>query len=427
MKEIINNLKSMKPSIYNRYIAKKGFYLVFNSCSLSLIKLDEDKFSFLKNGYISCFNEKELQKLFEMNFINSFFNEADHVIEQHYALNHSNKRFRLTVFTTTNCNARCSYCFQKGAKRIVPNKTIEQNIVKLICKNRDKSIHIKWFGGEPLLNVGMIDRISSQLDALGIAFSSSMISNGYLIKQYIDKVSAWKLKRIQITLDGINEKYNSVKNYVVTTDSNPFRTVISGIKKLLDIGVFVSIRLNFDKTNFEDILECISYLHREIGNPPNLSVYSHNIFGPKESYHLSDGTNLYLIVMKRLMECGYINNLFQLGVRYRPLPCSAYNPYFYVVDAQGKLLKCEHYIPDPNYSGIVGDLEKGLYNKENLDFWLDRKYPYERCKDCDCLPICQGGCRFESMDETGNGACMPYKDCLNDLLFEYYLMKMKGK
>lgn len=418
-------INSLKPSVFNRYISKNGFHLVFNSCSLSIIKLDDEKYSSLQNGDLNCFNETEINQLVEMNFINSFANEVTNVIEQHNSSKHSDKKFRLTVFTTTFCNARCSYCFQKGAKRINPSTTVEQNIVKLLQKNKDKMIHIKWFGGEPLLNAGMIDRISKQLDSKGVNYSSSMISNGYLINQYIDKVSAWKLKRIQITLDGINNKYNSVKNYKVTNDDNPFETVISGIKKLISAGVFVSIRLNFDKNNIQDILDCICYLHQEIGNPLNFSVYGHNIFGPEENYHLSDGTNIYLLIMKKLMECGYINDLFQLGIRYRPLPCSAYSPYFYVVDVQGHLLKCEHYIPDPCYSGIVGDLDNGITNHENMGVWTDRNYPYERCTKCDCLPICQGGCKFESMGSMINGACLPYRDCLDDLIFEYYLMKTK--
>ena len=79
MKEIIN---SLKPSFYNRYIAKNGLYLIFNSCSLSLIRLDEDKYYFLQDGNLNHFNENELQKLFQMNFINSFENESKNIIEQ---------------------------------------------------------------------------------------------------------------------------------------------------------------------------------------------------------------------------------------------------------------------------------------------------------------------------------------------------------
>ncbi|MBO7214260.1 MAG: radical SAM protein [Clostridia bacterium] len=419
-KEKVNNLK---PSGYNRYITKNECNLVFNSCSLSLIRLDDDKFSLLRNGKLCSFDETELQKLYEMNFINSYADESASIVEQHFTAEHKNNNFRLTVFTTTHCNARCSYCFQNGTKRINPTKDIESDIIKLLLKNKDKKIHIKWFGGEPLLNVDMIDRISNQLAHLGVDFSSSMISNGYLANKYIDKIANWKLKRIQITLDGINDKYNSIKNYVFTNDANPFQTVILGIKKLLEAGVSVSIRLNFDKSNYTDIIECIDYLKQEIGTPKTFSVYCHNIFGPERNYHLEDGTNIYLIIMKKLMECGYINNLFQLGVRFRPLPCSAYSPYFYVVDAQGKLLKCEHYISDDSYAGIVGDLKNGITNQKNLDFWLDREYPYDKCKTCDVLPICQGGCRFESLGGLENGACLPYRDCLDDLLFEYYMQK----
>ena len=260
-------LNNLKPSIYNRYIEKNDCHLIFNSCSLSLVKLDECKFYSLQDGSLEPFSEDELQKLFEMNFINSFPNESLNVAEQHFNSPYKSNKFRLTVFTTTNCNARCPYCFQKGTKKINPTNDVEQDIIKLILENKDKSIDIKWFGGEPLLNVGMIDRISNQLDSLGINYSASMISNGYLVNQNINKFKSWKLKRIQITLDGIEDKYNSTKNYIVKNDSNPFNTVISGIKNLLDIGISVSVRLNFDKNNYNDILDCINYLKQEIGNP----------------------------------------------------------------------------------------------------------------------------------------------------------------
>ena len=317
------NDNSLKPSIYNRYIIRDDYHLVFNSCSLSLIRLEEDKFFMLRNGNFTAFDDNEIKKLYEMNFINSFSDEPSKVIEQHFNFVHPKDKFRLTLFTTTNCNARCPYCFQRGTKLTTPNVEIEEDIINLILDNKDKKIHIKWFGGEPLLNVNMIDRISKQLDIFGVDYSSSMISNGYLINKYIDKIPGWKLKRIQITLDGVNEKYNSIKRYIVKNDANPFETVISGIKKLLETGVFVSVRLNFDRNNYLDIVECIEYLKQEVGNPTNLSVYCHHIFGPEENFHLPDGTNLYLILMKKMMECGYLDNLFQLGVRYRPLPCSA--------------------------------------------------------------------------------------------------------
>lgn len=419
-----NNLKL---SIYNRYISKNNFDIVFNSCSTSLIRLEHEKFIKLKDGDLSVFSDGEITKLEEMNFVNEIEDEREYIIKQHNEVGASDNYFRLTVFTTTYCNARCPYCFEKGSEQIVPTKEIEEGIIELIKKHKEKKVQIKWFGGEPLMNAGMIDRITEKLTELDIRFTSSMISNGYLVNKNLDKINKWHLGTIQITLDGIDEKYNAIKRYQVKNDPNPFRTVLEGIKGLLSRNVKVSIRLNFDKYNYKDILECIDFIHKELGNPDNLYIYSHHIFGPKENIHLDDGTNIYSLILKRLIECGYIKDMFSLGIRYRPLPCAAYNENFFVIDPRGKLLKCEHYKTDQTYQGVVGDLKNGITNKTNYNFWLNRNYPYKKCYRCQYLPLCEGGCRFESLSNVGNGACLGYRDCIDELIFMYFLYKNTGK
>lgn len=413
----------LKPSVFNRYITSHDAKLVFNSCSCSLICLEEGKLAALREDKLDLFSEDELTLLKKMNFINSIPNEKEYVAKEHYQSRISDKILNLTIFTTTLCNARCAYCFEKDMARSTPNEKMINDIVDFILKQRKESVHIKWFGGEPLMNTKIINRVTSELKSNGVDFDCSMITNGYLILRNLDRVKNWNLKCIQITLDGINEKYNAVKNYIYKNDLNPFMTVINGIKGLLGIGVKVSVRLNFDKNNYQDILECIDYLNAEIGHPENFKIYSHNIFGPSSVYHLDDGTNLYELVVGKLIECGYINTMFRLGLRYRPVPCAAYNPNFFVIDTYGHLLKCEHCASEKRCKGIVGNINSGITNRENFNYWLDRKFPYDKCRLCEFLPLCQGGCRFEAMKDYDDSACLPYKDCIDELLYKYYLFK----
>ena len=415
----------LNPSVFNRYITDHDVKLVFNSCSCSLICLEDAKIEALKEGKLDSFSADELAMLKKMNFINSIPNEEEYVLREHFQSHISDKILNLTIFTTTLCNARCAYCFEKDMERSTPNKEMIGDIIAFILRQRKESVHIKWFGGEPLMNTAIIDRITSELKNNKIAFDCSMITNGYLIFRNLDNIKKWNVKCIQITLDGINEKYNAVKKYIYKNDINPFVTVIAGIKGLLNIGVKVSVRLNFDRNNYKDILECIDYLNSEIGHPENFKIYCHNIFGPDSTYHLDDGTNLYELIIGKLIECGYINTMFRLGLRYRPVPCAAYNPNFLVIDTYGHLLKCEHYVSEKLCENIVGDVKNGISNQEHFNYWLDRRLPYDKCPSCEFLPLCQGGCRFESMKDYDNSACLPYRDCINNLLYKYYLYKVQ--
>ncbi|MBP3269970.1 MAG: radical SAM protein [Bacteroidales bacterium] len=185
-----------------------------------------------------------------------------------------------TILTTTDCNARCFYCYEKGRSRIPMSDEIADATARHIIKNSTgETIRISWFGGEPLFNKRIITSICSKLTDAGVSFRSSMVSNGLLFDEGIvaEAVDLWKLKKVQITLDGTEEVYNRVKNYV-NLEGNAFREVLRNIHLLVDAGVRVSIRLNIDRHNADDLFVLADNLGREFGGNTLVSVYSHSLF-----------------------------------------------------------------------------------------------------------------------------------------------------
>ena len=86
-----------------------------------------------------------------------------------------------TILTTTGCNARCFYCYEKGTKPVTMTAETADKVVRYIVKHRgDEKVSLKWFGGEPLVNAKVIDQICTELCEQGVPFRSKMISNGYL-------------------------------------------------------------------------------------------------------------------------------------------------------------------------------------------------------------------------------------------------------
>ena len=85
------------------------------------------------------------------------------------------------ILTTTGCNARCFYCYEKGVKPVTMTTETASKVVRYIVAHRgDEKGMIKWYGGEPLVNAKAIDQICTELSQQGVPFFSKLISNGYL-------------------------------------------------------------------------------------------------------------------------------------------------------------------------------------------------------------------------------------------------------
>ena len=110
-----------------------------------------------------------------------------------------------TILTTTGCNARCFYCYEKGTKPVAMTAETADKVVRYIVKHRDdEKVKISWFGGEPLVNAKVIDQICTELREQGVPFRSTMTSNGYLFDADMVQRARdlWQLRSVQITLDG---------------------------------------------------------------------------------------------------------------------------------------------------------------------------------------------------------------------------------
>lgn len=302
-----------------------------------------------------------------------------------------------TILPTTACNARCFYCYESEYPRCsMSDETIEQliNYIDSHCGSSRK-IHISWFGGEPTLGEKCIDYVCARLKARNIAFSSSMISNGYLFSKAMARKAkdVWQLRSIQITLDGTEEVYNSVKAYV-NPDGNPYYRVIDNIGLLLDEKIHVSVRMNLDRHNADNLKALIDELADRFQHDEYFSVYVHEIFegmGYEPIQRTED--EMKLIIEKMLDIETYIDHRglkrpVRKDVKEPPCLkvtyCMADNPSAILVNPQGKLGKCQHM----QYDHLIGDLWKGYDSDQTeLHSWMECR-PREGCNVCPLFPSC---------------------------------------
>ncbi len=300
---------------------------------------------------------------------------------------------QFTILPTTDCNARCFYCFELNRRRIDMTKEVAADVGGFIVKKSNgQKVHITWFGGEPLYNQQAIDTILQILINNNIDYSSDMISNAYLFdKDLIYKaVEVWKLKKIQITLDGTEEVYNKCKAYIYKDDQSPFIRVINNIEELLKAGVFVNIRLNVDMHNYLDLENLVIQLKERFKGNKNLMIYFALLYENgvvADTKRSADNKKLLLekiAELKKIISSNDYTRKKLLKTYRQTKHCIADNNNTVLILPDGHLGKCEYYTEDNYYGSIYS---------ENVDMTYINKFKEvkeisDKCHKCPMQPKC---------------------------------------
>lgn len=347
--------------------------------------------------------EEEWEKRFDNEYLkNHWFTVPEQTNEKEYAdlvkwvlenrKPKGNKITGYTIFTTTDCNARCFYCFELGRSRIpMPAETARKVAAYIADHCGGEKVSLRWFGGEPLFNPEVIDIICTGLEQAGVEFTSSMVSNGYLFDEVTVKKAAeeWKLKRVQITLDGTEAVYNKVKAYIYR-QGNPYRVVLENIGHLLDAGIAVNIRLNMDMHNAEDLLLLVDELAQRFGDKKGLHVYAHHLFDgnkPMADIHSYEEWELRDAAMSRLNEKIAQHGLAtRRGIQKTPKVnfCMADSGNAVTILPGGEIGLCEHY----SESEFIGHIDGSSFDKAVVSSWRERIPEIPECAQCFYYPDC---------------------------------------
>ncbi len=344
------------------------------------------------------------------------------------------------LFPTTNCNARCFYCFESGLERINMDEATAKKVAQYIRDNaKGKQAEISWFGGEPTVGMKCIDYICRLLKQYGVNYASGMVSNGYLFSEEVvnKAVKEWNLKSIQITLDGTEEIYNKTKNYIV--HGNAYERVMNNIGLLLDAGVGVTILLNLDYHNCDDLFNLIDELALRFKRYKNFRVSSHVLFndeGFEKVHHTVQQEEELAELNYRLadyMKKVGLNGQVLGDVRYKKsLPmlryahCMVNDSGAIVIAPNGNLFKCEHIENDLMSTASV---DGGSLGQAELEEWFvgDEE---EQCSECSLFPSC-----FVPRKCIDHAKCYPidaekkkegYKDNISECYRDYLRKRSEG-
>lgn len=188
---------------------------------------------------------------------------------------------------TYNCNFRCPYCFENAISKhgtawsgqTMTPELVDRAFEAMLEIEPRKELHRKailLYGGEPLLreNHDVVKYIVEKGVEAGYRFN--VITNGYDLDYYEDLLTTKNFVDFQISIDGWREYHNRRKYHF--NEGGSFDKVMANIGLLLKHEIRVSVRVNTDRNNFNDLTRLSQYF-KEIGYSENplFNMYAANV------------------------------------------------------------------------------------------------------------------------------------------------------
>mgnify|MGYP001266359589 CR=1 FL=1 len=429
----------MKWSQFN-FIFKSEKYgpLLYNSYSNIFISLTEEDHEIIiksiKDNDMSNFNKRPNLAI---NFLRSKVLIEDHVDQikelrlRQEITKFSNLPLSLTIAPTTECNFECTYCYEESRLPIYMEDKTEDALIDFIKSyGKIPYLYITWYGGEPLMAFDRIESITKRILDEKIPLYASIVTNGYLLdKNIISKLKQNRIRKIQITVDGLEKQHNTTRPLIGGGDT--FNKILQNIDTLLkDWDGKLSIRVNISKNNDKDYHKIYKFLHDNYKDYDNFHVY------PGIVQNVNACSSVGSCAFDRDHMSNFLIDQYQkhkikdvqLFPTYNSGVCIANNLRGYVLGPEGNLFKCWNDIGRKEM--IVGNIFKRTgWNNTLLAEYMCGLSPFEDddCKKCKLLPICMGGCLSVALKHK-NGQknidkCSFFKGRIKEFLEITYSMK----
>lgn len=402
-KEIIMN----KQSRYNIWIDN----ILYNSFSNEIISFKKNEVESIKFYFnkLDLF-EKKYPEIFDkfktLGFIvDAEFDELEYILFKNRVETMQNKQYHLTINPTLQCNYKCWYCCveeqnTKYELRRMNDETIEilkKHINYMIKVEKIFSLHLDWFGGEPLMFfyevILPISKYALELcKTYNIPYTSHVTTNAYYIDDnMIDAFKKIKLMSFQIPIDGNEKKHNSVKNI---DGIGHYKQILENINKIAEKieESHITMRINYDKATLKNITDVINDIKPE--NRKNIVIDFQRVWQINLTKDEKGNNNLLIKAKQKFDNAGFRTNYFTYNGRNNFKCCYSDSFFHRAVNYDGKIFKCTARDYDDELSiGVFNNNGSVNFKQEIISkMFATSTFDNEKCLNCNILPMCFGPC-----------------------------------
>lgn len=419
-------------------VSGKTEYFLYDVESGSLHNVDKSAYLVAKQKYSSLTDEEFLSygllTKAETEEIDSELSELERqgVLNSPatvYNLNCTGEIKALCLHICHDCNLRCPYCFAKDGTYNTPKDymTFEVGAAAidfLIEKSKNRqNLEVDFFGGEPLMNMGVVKRIveyaNEKVKEAGKSIHFTMTTNGVLLGEENRRWLNDNMFNVVISIDGrpeVHDKLRVTPNHkgcqaLVLENAKEFRK-IRGDKSYYIRGTFTANNLDFSK----DVLYLNDEGFDQISVEPVVLPQSDPLAIKEE--HMDKVLAEYDVLAKEYIKRRKTDkwfNFFHFMIDLKQGPCvykrlrgcGAGNEYV-AVTPTGDIYPCHQFAGQTEYKmGSV--LDRTFDTNAQKRFAECTVYTKKGCSDCVAKYYCSGGCNANAVHFSGD-INTPYKE-----------------
>lgn len=330
----------------------------------------------------------------------------------------------ITFIVTKDCQLACKYCYLvgKNSKERMPWE-VAQKAIDYILDNednmREESVVWDFIGGEPFLEIDLIDRVCDYLKTEMFrrnhhwfnSYRFSFSTNG--INYHSDKVQQFIKKNrnhlsIGITIDGTRIKHDLNRIYKGEEERGSYDDVVKNIPLWLEQFPDASTKVTISTADIPYIKESVLHLYKLGIHEVNINCVFENVWNEGDDRLFEDQL---IQLADAIIDGGYYEEYAcsffseDLG---KPMDCKLQNQNWcgagmmLAVDAEGEFYPCTRfaqYSLRSKKAWIIGNIHDGIYKNKLRPFLaLDRcTQSSQECIDCEVASGC-AWCQGENYD-----------------------------
>lgn len=410
MKNILERHK-YKNSMFNHFICRDNCFLIFNALYSKLYKVNKDLWYFLKviDDAYGDLSVSLTDRLYSLGLIVTNGTDEEKFMYHTILSTVYENRLNVTIIPTEACNFRCVYCFEPHHNNYMTDET-EKSIIKFFQKVavNYKSIHIDWFGGEPLLQKERIIRIMQSVKQIcrqhGIPLYSTMVTNGYLLdNDTFNQLTDSSVYYFQVTIDGSRSVHDKRRKSI--TGEPTYEVIynnILNIKKQAGQKHFhITIRSNITESDYENYQQFLDEILENLGADKRFQFSCEPIYDWGGDSIKQINESLFdnrLQLSKLLLPDATERQMALIDFVTNSLSenrCNAGKAHGFLINYDGQVYKCgmiseEGSDGNEDYNRIGVINKSGILdiNEANNSRFLELAKKHKKCEECCWLPQC---------------------------------------
>ena len=285
-------------------------------------------------------------------------------------------RKKMVIVTGYTCNNNCRFCCD-GNKRHLKNLSLEQ-IKKTLEEARSKGFdYIHFLGGETTIRKDVFDMVSH---AKKLNYKIIQITtNGrmFYYKEFAEKMVECGLNEAIFSIHGHNAKLHDL----ITRSEGSFKQLITGIKNLKKLGVYIHANVTIVKQNYK-------YLEDIARNLVKLNIRSAEFIFVDPSGNALNDFDRIVPTYKEVEP--FLHKAIEIGIKNK---CnhwvSRYYPFCFMKGYEKHISE----LNEPHMEYVSPD----IVDENVAETRKNARIKSEKCKQCKYELLCEG----------------PWKECVN--------------